>query len=220
MGMVGTIGANSVAGASAAIDNNMNPLSSTSPDSFEKRQGEIYDFFRTYPSSMSAAAASGIAGAGLGVPLDKFVHATKRLCGLPSFFNAPLVHRINVLFDALPANHAARTITVPATPPQVYTHAKQAPHNAIAGQQVATTYTHVSLPAFAYYWKTEIADCSRTIRFFRLIKQPNVEYITKDDFVPFMQELLHFHPGLDFLDGMCTCFCVCARVCDMCNSYF
>jgi serine/threonine-protein phosphatase 2A regulatory subunit B'' len=33
-----------------------------------------------------------------------------------------------------------------------------------------------------------------------VIKKHEHEYIMKDDFVPFLQELLHFHPGLDFLE--------------------
>lgn len=38
-------------------------------------------------------------------------------------------------------------------------------------------------------------------RFFRVIKRHDAEYIYKDDFIPFLQELLHFHPGLDFLEA-------------------
>lgn len=33
-----------------------------------------------------------------GIPYDNFVHVTKRLCGIPSFFNLPLCHRINELY--------------------------------------------------------------------------------------------------------------------------
>ena len=34
-----------------------------------------------------------------GIPVDKFVHMTKRLCGLPSFFNLPLCKRIQQYSD-------------------------------------------------------------------------------------------------------------------------
>lgn len=51
------------------------------------------------------------------------------------------------------------------------------------------------------YWKEEIEPYTHAERFFRAVKQPKNEYILKDDFNPYIQELLHFHPGLDFLDG-------------------
>ena len=51
------------------------------------------------------------------------------------------------------------------------------------------------------YWLDEIEPFAHEERFFRAVKQPNAEYIVKEDFNPYIQELLHFHPGLDFLDG-------------------
>jgi serine/threonine-protein phosphatase 2A regulatory subunit B'' len=38
-------------------------------------------------------------------------------------------------------------------------------------------------------------------RFFRLVKKPSREYITRDDFLPFIEELLMSHPGLEFLSN-------------------
>ena len=195
---------------------------SQNPDQFEKRAQDIFEFFAVYstPSGGSTAMSANTSNTrnntstsinqlngSSSVPLEKFVHATKRLCGLPSFFNAPLVQRINILFDALPATHPSRTATYgmdnTASQQSGQLATLRAKQMAAAGQPAGpgTPYTAVSLAAFVHYWKTEIADCSRPVRFFRLIKQCHVEYITKDDFVPFLQELLHFHPGLDFLDG-------------------
>lgn len=123
-------------------------------DSYETKRAEIEEFFSVYPG---------------GVPLKKFVHATKRLMGLPSFFNAPLVRRINKLCgDAT---------------------------------ELEGVLPKVKLAAFEAYWRQEIEPYDRVERFFRVIKQPEVEFILKDDFVPFLQELLHFHPGLDFLES-------------------
>ena len=123
-------------------------------DSYEAKRTEIEEFFSVYPG---------------GVPLKKFVHATKRLMGLPSFFNAPLVRRINQLYGD--------------------------------STEQEGVLPKVKLQAFEAYWRQEIEPYDRVERFFRVIKQPEVEYILKDDFVPFLQELLHFHPGLDFLES-------------------
>lgn len=52
-------------------------------DKLIKRLPEIEAFFKPFPG---------------GIPLEKFVHVTKRLCGIPSFFNLPLCKRINEKF--------------------------------------------------------------------------------------------------------------------------
>lgn len=105
-----------------------------------------------------------------GVPVQDFVHITKRVCGFPSFFNFPLCQRIAELFDPQQPRHSREHLTV-------------------------------SLSAFMEYWKTELESYDNAERFFRLVKRPDAKAIAKDDFVPFIQELLHFHPGLDFLEN-------------------
>lgn len=57
----------------------------------------------------------------------------------------------------------------------------------------------VTLPMLEKFWMEEIDPYDASDRFFRLIKQPNVDYITRDDFLPFIEELLGYHPGLEFL---------------------
>ena len=54
----------------------------------------------------------------------------------------------------------------------------------------------IKLKSFLKFWQFEVEPFDRTERFFRVIKKHEAEYIYKDDFVPFLQELLHFHPGL------------------------
>jgi serine/threonine-protein phosphatase 2A regulatory subunit B'' len=50
------------------------------------------------------------------------------------------------------------------------------------------------------YLTPQVEPYSRVERFFRVIKRCEADFIYKDDFIPFLQELLHFHPGLDFLE--------------------
>lgn len=133
-------------------------------DQLSKRFAEIEAFFQPYPS---------------GVPVEKFVHVTKKLCGIPSFFNLPLCKRIKELYGndnptARPVSRTAKRQTAGIT---------------------------VNLKHFLQFWQHEIEPFNRVERFFRVIKQPGSDFICKDDFAPFIQELLHFHPGLDFLEA-------------------
>ena len=59
----------------------------------------------------------------------------------------------------------------------------------------------ITKKCFLLYWSNEVEPYTRIERFFRVIKNTNNTYICKDDFVPFLKELLHFHPGLQFLSA-------------------
>lgn len=135
-------------------------------DSLAKRLTEIEAFFKPFPA---------------GIPIEKFVHVTKRLCGIPSFFNLPLCKRINERFGDADAG-------IP--PPRTIGRSGRHPSG-----------VKIKLAAFKQFWLEEIEPYDRIERFFRIIKRHEAEYIVKDDFIPFLQELLHFHPGLDFLEA-------------------
>jgi serine/threonine-protein phosphatase 2A regulatory subunit B'' len=47
---------------------------------------------------------------------------------------------------------------------------------------------------FHYFWKQEMAPYDKNERFFRLLKRPELDYITRDDFFPYIKELLNDHP--------------------------
>eukprot|EP01031_Cornospumella_fuschlensis_P027516 gene27516-33235_t len=134
-------------------------------DKLVKRLPEIEAFFKPFPG---------------GIPVEKFVHVTKRLCGIPSFFNLPLCKRINELYGDPDCG-------IPA--PRIIGKANRQPSG-----------VRIKLKTFLKFWSAEIEPYDRTERFFNIIKQPNHEYIYNNDFIPFLQELLHFHPGLDFLE--------------------
>lgn len=135
-------------------------------DKLVKRLPEIEAFFKPFPG---------------GIPVEKFVHVTKRLCGIPSFFNLPLCRRINEKYGDPDAGiPAPRTI-------------------GRAGRQPSGV--KIKLKTFIKFWQQEIEPYDRIERFFRIIKKHDADYIVKDDFIPFLQELLHFHPGLDFLEA-------------------
>jgi hypothetical protein len=120
-------------------------------DCLSNRLEEIEAQFRPHPS---------------GVPIEKFVTVTKRLCGLPSFFNRPLCIRLASFYGEEGTSRGA--------------------FNA----RVNDRDIRVKLKSFLRYWKEEIEPFTPVERFFRIIKQPAAEYITTEDFTPFIQELL------------------------------
>jgi serine/threonine-protein phosphatase 2A regulatory subunit B'' len=117
------------------------------------------------------------------------VHITKGLCGLPSFFNLPLCRRLAQLYPQAPTTDKNQ-------------QGKNSRYSA-GGSNGAASTNKITLKMFLQFWQQEMEPFDRHERFFRLVKQPTatVDYICKDDFVPFIQELLHFHPGLEFLEN-------------------
>jgi len=105
------------------------------------------------------------------VPMERFERITKELCNFPTFFHKPLYDRILLLWER---HITSQKIKLPPLP-------------------------MVTFGMFHYFWDTEMAPYDKDERFFRLIKQPTQEYITRDDFFPYIKELLSDHPGLEFL---------------------
>lgn len=52
----------------------------------------------------------------------------------------------------------------------------------------------VTLEMLQHFYKTEMEPYDAPERFFRLVKQPSNDYIIKEDFLPFIKELLNDHP--------------------------
>ena len=105
------------------------------------------------------------------VPMERFERITKELCNFPTFFHKPLYDRILLLWERY---ISSQQIQLPSLP-------------------------MVTFGMFHYFWDIEMAPYDKDERFFRLIKQPTQEYITRDDFFPYIKELLSDHPGLEFL---------------------
>lgn len=57
----------------------------------------------------------------------------------------------------------------------------------------------VSMGMLEWYWKQEMEPYDALDRFYRLVKQPENDFIVRDDFLPFIKALLNDHPGLEFL---------------------
>lgn len=104
------------------------------------------------------------------IPLERFERVTKELCNLPTFFHKPLYERILMLWST-------------------YYHLNIATSGGEENLPPVVTYG-----IFHYFWKHEMAPFDKNERFFRLLKRPEVDYITRDDFFPYIKELLNDHP--------------------------
>ena len=54
---------------------------------------------------------------------------------------------------------------------------------------------------FRQFWAEEMAPYDRIERFFRVVKARDADYIVRKDFMPLLEELLTYHPGLEFLEA-------------------
>ena len=108
-----------------------------------------------------------------GISLDDFAQVTKEFCGFPSFFAEPLAIRVHQLWN----EKLGKEIDIDRK-----------------GLNL-----QITLEQFEHFWIQEMEPYDRFQRFFRLIKQQNNSHIYPEDFELFLNELLTFHPGLEFL---------------------
>eukprot|EP00164_Ancoracysta_twista_P000743 GFYU01000978.1.p1 GENE.GFYU01000978.1~~GFYU01000978.1.p1 ORF type:complete len:550 (+),score=176.84 GFYU01000978.1:172-1821(+) len=59
----------------------------------------------------------------------------------------------------------------------------------------------VTLQSFTEWWKKNMEEADLETRYFNLLKTPENNAIIPADFKPYMQELLAYHPGLEFLEA-------------------
>ena len=132
------------------------------------------------------------------LPVDAFVRITKEVCQFPTFFNAPLYRRILDLWNA---KHNGGSDNGTSRIPALDLNATETTDSADATNTTGGEMEVVTYGMFKWYWTTEMEEYDASERFFRLIKQPDAEYIVRDDFLPYIQELLKDHPGLEFLSN-------------------
>lgn len=106
-----------------------------------------------------------------GLVADNFVTITKQLCQFPTFFSGPLFIRILMMYP------------------------EEKPLTSNAGERTLTQAT------FLKWWLDEMEPFDRVERFFRLMKSVYGDAILPVDLLPYMQELLLYHPGLEFLES-------------------
>ena len=128
--------------------------------------------------------------------LDDFVKVTKELCHFPSFFNGPFYKRIVYLHHLRSANlerdlelYAAleiNAITVGVLDDNDNENS--------ASLSYPNLETCISLAMLKEFWKEEMEHYDLSERFFRLLKNPHESYVGKNEFNPYIKELLKDHP--------------------------
>jgi len=106
-----------------------------------------------------------------GIPVNDFIPICKDFCGFPTFFNGPLVLRIISNWELF------------------------------QNKEQGMIDTRVYKKQFIHFFENELNGFDELDRFFRLIKQPESDFIVVSDFAPYLEELLAFHPGLEFLES-------------------
>ena len=153
-------------------------------DLLSSRMTEIESFFKPFAA---------------GYPIQTFVHVTKRLCNFPSYFNLQLCKRIIYINSEKSPKNINNSNT------NNHNHNNNNDNNNdndndLNYPEELPLNTKITLKQFLIYWKREYENYDHVERIFRLMKKPNVSYITKDDLRPILEELLHHHPGLEFLE--------------------
>ncbi|TDH67743.1 hypothetical protein CCR75_008200 [Bremia lactucae] len=153
-------------------ENRRGRLRGLSTDAMMRKAVDIEARFREFPEGMK---------------VEDFVAITKDLCGFPSFFNAPFFRRI--LATCRVVDETTRKCEDACS-----SGSPTSADGGVAPQRILKD-------VFKNYWMREMAPCDSVERFFRVVKQPKSDFIERDDFAPFLHELLKYHPGLEFLGG-------------------
>jgi serine/threonine-protein phosphatase 2A regulatory subunit B'' len=139
--------------------------------------------------------------ASLYLTMDNFIKITKEVCSFPSFFNGPLYKRILYLWNTQFVKSEAQRLII--------WNELQKDETPIGVKEFEgekdELFDHLDLlvnkEIFKWYWTQEMENYDASDRFFRLIKKPFDDHIGKEDFMPYLKELLRDHPGLEFLSN-------------------
>ena len=129
------------------------------------------------------------------VPVERFERVTKELCNLPTFFHKPLYARILALWEGRLRRPRRSRRGGDEDKDEGGVDDDYATSGPLPPSPVVT------YGVFRHFWEVEMAPYDMDERFFRLVKRPDREYITRDDFFPYIKELLNDHPGLEFLSN-------------------
>jgi serine/threonine-protein phosphatase 2A regulatory subunit B'' len=135
-------------------------------------------------------------GASAFLTMDNFVKITKEICSFPTFFNGPLYKRILYLWNTHVIKSQAQRLIIWNEFQKEDIKVGLDP-DAEAGEKdelLEHLDTVITKEIFKWYWIEEMEDFDASERFFRLLKKPFENYIGKDDFLPYMKELLRDHP--------------------------
>ncbi|KAH9698751.1 putative serine/threonine protein phosphatase 2A regulatory subunit B''gamma [Citrus sinensis] len=147
-----------------------------------------------------------------GLQIQEFKLVTKEICKLPSFFSTALFRKIDVNNTGL----VTRRLTCLSS--SVSMSSSQLNDDGISPLLDSVVYTVFSCiealavlkkiaidgrqDAFVDYWVNgSMLTMDTATQIFSILKQPDLKYLTQEDFKPVLRELLATHPGLEFLQS-------------------
>jgi serine/threonine-protein phosphatase 2A regulatory subunit B'' len=161
------------------------------------------------PSETVVGVTLSQVDASLGLPVEQFAAVAKTLCGFPSFFAAPLFRRIRKVYgksSKRPELSSESKEDESGSSPDDDSMDKDIP----AQGYDEDTRGVVRLRTFLRFWRRFIEPYDHPGRFFHLVSQMEPlaagkhagrRAMVPTDFMPFLEELLAFHPGLAFLES-------------------
>ena len=129
--------------------------------------------------------------------MDNFVKITKEICSFPTFFNGPLYKRILYLWNTHTIKSHSQRVIIWTEFIREDLRVGVDPDEEQEGEKndlLEHLDTVITKEIFKWYWVEEMEDFDASERFFRLLKKPFENYIGKNDFLPYMKELLRDHP--------------------------
>jgi len=148
--------------------------------------------------------------------IDNFVKITKDICKFPTFFNKPLYKRILYLWNTQDIKTSrgklilwneyylnADDIDIGVDPDDLSSKGDQNDNGEDGDKRNNKKKSNelldqldkfITYDIFKWYWTHEMEDFDLSERFYRLLKKPHEDYVGKDDFGPFIKELLNDHP--------------------------
>jgi hypothetical protein len=127
--------------------------------------------------------------------MQDFKRLAKDICNFPSFFHGSLYKRVLYHYhtrnvkDTSQLNKIWDEIHSNVSPLLGKDLNGQPPGDVNKWGKLVVTFDMIH-----YFWIQEMEDYDIFDRFFRLIKKPKVDFICKEDFMPFLRELLQSHP--------------------------
>ena len=149
--------------------------------------------------------------------IDNFVKITKDICNFPTFFNKPLYKRILYLWNTQDIKSdsgklilwnefylSTEELDIGIDHDEEESNSNDKDENnenndkekkkRKSNELLDQLDKFITYDIFKWYWTYEMEDYDLSERFYRLLKKPHEDYISKDDFGPFIKELLNDHP--------------------------
>lgn len=142
-----------------------------------------------------------------GICKNDFVSVCKGLCNFPTFLNESLCKRILEIAPGDLGNStqildgSRRAEGKSSDPPEFSSRHESKTDRGSAPEANGDGETYISKKQFLKFWVEEMEPYDDQDRFFRLLKPMHRDYMLSEDFMPHLEELLAYHPGLEFLES-------------------